>query len=125
MFKVHKGLFLWQSHGVDARNCDHRRQGCAVFLATDDGYARAALSRCVSKQVLPPRPARRELLGPWAHQCRGSGVACVALERIALQEGSSATDTDRLLGDRDDRALHGEPLSKSAALINMIAMISE
>src|SRR5204863_2677340 len=35
-------------------------------------------------------------------------VACVALEWIALEEAPSAADTDRLLGDRDDRALHGD-----------------
>jgi hypothetical protein len=67
----------------------------------------------------------RQLLGPRAHECRGPRVAGVALERIAPEEGASATDTDRLLGDRDCRALHGDPSPKSAALINMIAMISE
>jgi hypothetical protein len=35
-------------------------------------------------------------------------VACIALKRITPEEGPSATDTDRLLGDRDDRALHGD-----------------
>ena len=33
---------------------------------------------------------------------------CVALERIAFEEGASATDTDRFLGDRDHCALHGD-----------------
>ena len=33
---------------------------------------------------------------------------CIALERIALKEGPSATDTDRLLGNRDHCALHGD-----------------
>src|ERR1700730_13008590 len=28
-------LFLWRSHGVYAWSRDHRRQSCAVFLATD------------------------------------------------------------------------------------------
>src|SRR5580692_2828872 len=54
-----------------------------------------------------PGLLRRDLLGPRAHECRGPRVARVALERIAPEKGPSATDTDRLLGDRDDRALHG------------------
>jgi len=72
-----------------------------------------------------PGLLRRNLLSPRAHEGRGPRVAGVALERIAPQEGSSATDTDRRLGDRDYCALHADPLSKLAALINMIAMISE
>jgi hypothetical protein len=75
-----------------------------------------------------PGLLRRELLGPRAHQCRVPRVprvAGVALERIAPEEGTSVTAMDRLLGDRDDRALHDDPLPESAALINMIAMISQ
>src|SRR6266852_4290795 len=53
-----------------------------------------------------PGLLRRDLLSPRAHQRGGARVACVALERIALEEGPSATDTDRLLGDRDVRALY-------------------
>src|ERR1700757_760972 len=55
-----------------------------------------------------PGLLRRELLGPRAHECGGPRVAGVALEWIAPEEGPSATDTDRLLSDRDDRALHGD-----------------
>jgi hypothetical protein len=51
---------------------------------------------------------RRDLLGLRAHECRGPRIARVALKRIAPEKGPSATDTDRLLGDRDDRALHGD-----------------
>src|SRR5262249_14260757 len=50
----------------------------------------------------------RELLGPRAHECCRPRVAGVALERVAPEEGAPATDPDRLLGDRDDRALHGD-----------------
>jgi hypothetical protein len=49
-----------------------------------------------------------DLLSPRAHERGGPRVACVALERIAPEEGPSATHTDRLLGDRDYRALHGD-----------------
>ena len=55
-----------------------------------------------------PSLLHRDFLSPWAHQRGRPGVAGVALERIALQEGPSATDADRLLGDRDHRALHGD-----------------
>src|SRR5712691_9918764 len=55
-----------------------------------------------------PGLLRRDLLSPRAHQRGGARVTCVTLERIALEEGTSATDTDRLLGDRDHRALHGD-----------------
>jgi hypothetical protein len=80
-----------------------------------------------------PVQAKRCVPGPlvaisWVHgriSAAAPRVACVALERIAPERGPSATDADRLLGDRDDRALHADPLSKSAALINMISMISE
>ena len=37
-----------------------------------------------------------------------SAAARVALERIALEEGPSATNTDSLLGNRDHCALHGD-----------------
>src|SRR5882757_4209884 len=50
----------------------------------------------------------RELLSPRSHQRGGPRVACVTLERIALEKAPSATDADRLLGDRDDCALHGD-----------------
>ena len=53
-----------------------------------------------AKRDLPGLP-RRDLLSP-----RGPRVACVPLKRIAPHEGPSAGDTDRLLGDCDDRALH-------------------
>src|SRR5207244_3359198 len=45
-----------------------------------------------------PGLLKRKLLGPRTHKRGGPPIACVALERIALEEGPSATDTDRLLG---------------------------
>jgi hypothetical protein len=55
-----------------------------------------------------PGLLRRDLLSPRAHQRGGPRVAGVALKRIAFKESPSATDTDRLLGDRDHGALHGD-----------------
>src|SRR5215472_9530232 len=64
--------------------------------------------RHVQAQRGLPGLLHRDLLSPRAHECGGPRVACVALERIALEEGPSTTNTDRLLGDRDHRALHGD-----------------
>jgi hypothetical protein len=55
-----------------------------------------------------PGLLHRDLLSPRAHERSGPRVTCIALERIALKEGPSATDTDRLLGNRDHCALHGD-----------------
>ena len=55
-----------------------------------------------------PGLLNRKLLGPRTHKRGGPRIACVALEWIALEEGPSATDTDRLLGDRDHCTLHGD-----------------
>src|SRR5262249_13550618 len=42
-----------------------------------------------------------DFLSPRAHERGGPRIARIALERIALEEGTAATDTDCLLGDRD------------------------
>src|SRR5207237_3194065 len=71
---------------------------------------------CSCGTAPPPVQAKRglpgllhcDLLSPRTHERGSARIACVALERIALEEGPSATDTDRLLGDRDDCALHGD-----------------
>src|SRR5712671_3422494 len=55
-----------------------------------------------------PGLLRGDLLRPRAHERSGPRVTCIALEGIALKEGPSATDTDRLLGNRDHCALHGD-----------------
>src|SRR5436189_1351276 len=71
------------------------------------GFAASSLRSARAKRGLPGL-LHREFLSPGAHQRGGARIACVTLERIALQERASATETDRLLGDRDDRALHGD-----------------
>ena len=110
---------------VGSRN--HPQPSCAVFsqptgvrsLACGTAPARVQAKRDLIGLL------HRDLLSPRAHERGGPRVACVALERIAPEKGPSATEADSLLGDRDDRAMHGDPLSSWAALINMIAMISE
>src|SRR6266550_7248769 len=69
------------------------------------GFVASSLRSARAKRGLPGL-LHRDLLGPRAHQRGGPSVACVALEGIALEEGPSATDTDRLLGDCDHCALH-------------------
>src|SRR6516225_9450231 len=110
-------LFLRPSHGV-----------CAWALAIIGSRAAPFFSQPTELRSRPggtaPLPVQakcclpgllhRDLLSPRAHECRGPRVACVALERIALEEGPSATDTDRLLSDHDHRALHGDVRRPSA-----------
>src|SRR5438045_9686114 len=71
------------------------------------GFAASSLRSARAKRGLPGL-LHREFLSPGAHQRGGASVACVTLERVALEKGASATDADRLLGHRDDRALHGD-----------------
>src|SRR5438874_1779121 len=71
------------------------------------GFAASSLRSARAKRGLPGL-LHRELLSPGAHQRGGARVACVTLERVALEKGPSATDADRLLGHRDDRALHAD-----------------
>ena len=106
-------LFLWRTNGVYAWSCDHRRQLRRLSQPTE------VRSRPCGSVPLPVQAKRglsgllhRDLLSPRAHERGGPRIACVALERIAPEEGPSATDTDRLLGDRDDRALHGLPTNQ-------------
>ena len=112
-FKAHRGaglLFLGRAT-VSAR-------GVAIIggkAAPSFSQATEVRSRPCGSASLPvqakcclPGLLRRELLGPRAHQCCGPRVAGVALKRIAPEEGPSAADADRLLGDRDDHALHGD-----------------
>src|ERR1700730_15615672 len=93
-------LLLLRSHGVYAWSRDHRRQSCAVFLATDGSTVTPLRQRPAARpsQGRPPGVPHRDLLSPRAHEGCGPRVACVALDRIAPEEGPSATDTDRLLG---------------------------
>src|SRR5256885_6403736 len=71
------------------------------------GFVASSLRSARAKRG-PPGLLHREFLSPGAHQRGGAGVACVTLERVALEKGPSATDADCLLRDRDDRALHGD-----------------
>src|SRR6266446_2686319 len=103
-------LFLWRSHGAT--------RGVAIIggkAAPSFSQPTEVRSRPCGGTPLPVQAKRglpgllhRDLLSPRAHERGGPRVACVALERIAPEEGPSATDTDRLLGDRDYRALHGD-----------------
>src|SRR6516162_9552802 len=104
-------LFLRPSHGV-----------CAWALVIIGSKAAPSFSQPTEVRSPPrgsaPLPVqaecrlpgllRRDLLSPRAHKCRGPRVTGVALERIAPEESPSAADTDRLLGNHDDRALHGD-----------------
>ena len=79
----------------------------AIAEAMQSGPSTTARLPIQAKCGLPGL-LRRELLSSWAHQRSGPRVTCVALKRIALQEGLSATNTDRLLGDRDHGTRHGD-----------------
>src|SRR5215472_15567783 len=101
--------------GTDRAPVQSTRAGGAAVPVTKPRCLRAE-SRSSGPSGSVPRPVQAErrlpgllrsnLLSPRAHERGGPRVACVALERITLEKGPSATDTDRLLGDRDYRALH-------------------